>query len=224
MKNYFFCFIILLHKKISLIFANCIFKNSSNFDTMRFVIFIFSLCLFLNCKVTREDQERVKNLARDMPEQVADSVDVTYSEEGIIKLKLKAPKLVMKNERAERYEEFPDGLVISFFKKNGEKNADLYADYGFSDQTKRERYVKNDVKIITTDSVTYTTDELYIDEKKDSVHNNGKYVKITKPDGTLLQGYGFTSNTRMEKIRINDIFNSELPVEEEDMNSEITQP
>lgn len=140
-------------------------------------------------------------------------VDITYSEEGQIKVKLKAPTLIMKDNNTEQYNEFPDGLVMTFYNKEGEKNADLYANYGFDDVRARERYVKDSVRIVTTEGAVYTTNELYIDEKKDSVHNNGKYVKITDTDGTLVQGEGFVANTRMEKIRILKTLPSQVPIE-----------
>ena len=184
-----------------------------------YIVVVLSLFFFVACKLSEEDQQKMKRMQRDLPEQEADSVDVIYSERGEIKMMLEAPKLVMKDDRNETYNEFPEGLHMTFYNEGGEKNADLYANYGYDDQRARERYVKDCVRIITADGYHYTTSELYIDDKKDSVHNNGKYVKITRDDGTLLQGVGFTSDSRLEKIRINSIRNSQLPIEEEQQDS-----
>lgn len=172
------------------------------------LFFCISAC---NLKQEQQTNEAIKNSTT--PDQMGTDVDITYSEEGQIKVKLKAPTLIMKDNNTEQYNEFPDGLVMTFYNKEGEKNADLYANYGFDDVRARERYVKDSVRIVTTEGAVYTTNELYIDEKKDSVHNNGKYVKITDTDGTLVQGEGFVANTRMEKIRILKTLPSQVPIE-----------
>lgn len=178
------------------------------------------IVLLASCNFTEEEQNKAKSIHEPMPSQTATNIDVTYSENALIKVKLSAPLAIMENKGGQSVNEFPDGLLMTFYDKEGIKTADLYADYGYDNQGKRERYAKKNVRIISADSTLYETDEIYIDEVKDSIHNNEGYVKITKPDGTLLQGYGFLSNTRMNPIRINNVFNSKVPVE----NQEITTP
>ena len=183
---------------------------------MRWMHFLFFLGLLFACDLDKQQQKHADNRPQELPEQEADSVDVIYSEQGTIKFKLKAPKLLMKEAVNDSYNEFPEGLHMTFFDKTGEKNADLYANYGYDDQKERERYVRDSVKIITSKGEIFTTDELYIDEAKDSVHNNGNYVKITRPNGTVVQGKGFISDTRMERILIPQILPSTYVLENEE--------
>lgn len=182
---------------------------------MKLFISLLFVSLLVACSLDKEQRKRANQMQPELPEQIADSVAITYSEQGEIKAKLNAPKLVMKEGRTESFNEFPEGLHMIFFNKEGEKNADLYANYGYDDQQKRERYVRDSVKIITKDGEVFTTDELYIDEAKDSVHNNNQYVKITRPNGTIIQGEGFVSNTRLEPIRILRTRNSQVVLEED---------
>ncbi len=172
------------------------------------------LLLVTACQLPTTDYGENEKEKQPTPDQVADSIEVIYSEDGILKLKLRAPILVT-HDQEEKYNEFPEGLKVLFYDQKGEENAELTAKFGYDNQQKRNRYVKDSVVIISKkDGWIYSTEELYIDDVKDSVYNNGKYVKLTQPDGTIIQGYGFTSDTRMEKIYINNVFDSALPVEE----------
>jgi len=169
------------------------------------------------CKLP--DTERVNEKIVDavLPNQTADTIDVVYSEHGIIKMRLRAPFLIMKESNGEQYNEFPNGIEIDFFNKDGEKNGDLVADSGVDDPANRERYVKGNVVINSKDGTVYETDELYINEEYDSVHNNGLPVKLTKQDGTILQGDSFESNSRLEFIRIKNLFDSAVPIENDQL-------
>lgn len=189
-------------------------------------IHLLSLLLLIfgiqSCELIKPKQkEEKKEINRTLPAQSADSVEVTYSEHAILKAKLKAPKLVMKENGAEQYNEFEKGLSIDFFDKSGEKNARLTANYGYDNTSKRSRFVKDSVRIVMKDSTIYITDELYIHDQKDTITNNGKFVKITRADGTLLQGYGFISDTRMEKVRINKVFKSKVKIKENQLKTKM---
>lgn len=190
---------------------------------MKPFFYILFLGLTFSCSLDKEQQRHSNIIKPKLPAQIADSVNVTYSEQGVIKFKLSAPKLIMKDSNVETYNEFPDGLHLTFFKEDGTKNAELFADYGYDNQRKRLRYVKDSVKIITSKGEIFTTSELYINEAKDSVYNNGKYVKITKPNGTIIQGYGFISDTRLEKIRISKITDSRYVLEEDQQAEQKTE-
>jgi len=192
---------------------------------MRFLLFILLFTLTFGCELPETERGIPKNENAALPDQIADTIEVIYSEQGNIKLKLRSPKLVMSENAGMQYNEFPIGVELDFFDKKGAKNADLVADYGYDDQRNREQYVKGNVVIThVKQGWVYTTEELFIDEKKDSIHNNGKPVKITKPDGTLLQGDSFRSNTRMDYIEIKNLFDSTLPIEESPINSGVNSP
>lgn len=187
---------------------------------MRHFLALLFLLALAACKLPETERGGDKADTEELPNQTADTIEVVYSEKGILKLKLKSSKLVMSEKAGQQFNEFPEGLYMDFFDKEGKKNADLVGDYGFDDQQKRERYVKGNVIIKSSkDGWVYTTDELYINENKDSIHNNGKPVKITKPDGTLIQGDTFYSNSRMDFISIKNVFDSQLPVEDSQLNS-----
>ncbi len=175
-----------------------------------------------SCKLptTEYGEESTKKV--ELPDQTADTIDVIYSEQGIIKLKLSSPTLIMRDTPKEQYNEFPDGVDITFYDKEGKENAVLHANYGIDNPRTKMRSVRDSVIIVSKkDGYTYSTNQLFIDERNDSVYNEGKYVKIVKPDGTFLQGYGFLSTTRMDKITIKNIFNSTVPVDENSVNSKL---
>jgi len=180
---------------------------------------LFSLFLVITaCSLSETDRQKVDQMNQAMPNQTADSVEIIHSEEGLIKVKIKAPKLIMRDDAEDQFSEFPEGVVIDFFDDNGEKTADLSALYGRENPRKKERIVRDSVVINTVDNKVIETGELYMNDQADSISNNGQFVKITTPT-QLIQGYGLEADSRFTNIRINDIFNSEILVEEEKTNT-----
>ncbi len=186
---------------------------------MRSISLFFFLLFILSCELPETPRGSNAQTDQELPDQTSKNVDVVYSEEGVIKMRLRAPYLIMKDTVGNQYNEFPNGVNIDFYDEQGQKNGDLVSDFGVDNPGDRERYAKGNVVINFKNGWIYETDELYIDEKKDSVHNAGKPVKITKQDGTILQGDSFRSNSHLDFIEIKNLFDSAVPIEENQVNS-----
>lgn len=185
------------------------------------LLFLISLCA---CQVSEENKAKAKAMSAELPDQVADSVHIIHSEQGIIKVIIKAPNLIMRDTPKEQFSEFPNGIAMEFFNKKGDKTADLLGDYGYDNSRQNERIVRDSVVIITDKGDTIKTDELIMLEQKDSIHNNGKYFSITKQDGTFLQGYGLVANNSFQNIRLNNVFQSQYAIEEDALSSPSNAP
>ncbi|MBX2846307.1 MAG: LPS export ABC transporter periplasmic protein LptC [Saprospiraceae bacterium] len=176
------------------------------------------------CKVTSEDRAKADVQNQQMPDQTADSVHIIHSEEGIIKLQIRAPKLVSRDTREEQFQEFPDGVIIEFYNKDGDKTADLFGDYGKDSPGLKKRVVQGNVVIINDKNDTIRTDELIMLDKqgptyRDTIHNDGKYVSIKRQDGTFIQGYGLVADNNFQNVVVNNVFESTVSFEEEDVSS-----
>lgn len=162
-----------------------------------------ALPLFFACE---NDLNEVNRLFSKSETQVetALGVEMLYSDSAILNLRIVSPKLVRHLDSKNPFQEFPEGLEIEFFSKNGEEvTARMTARYA-------QRY-ENDNKFIVRDSVVWQgqkgerleTEELIWEEEQDRVHTN-KFVLVKRPD-EIVYGHGFESNKDFTKWTIRAI-------------------
>jgi len=91
----------------------------------------FLVMLFISC--TNNIKEVRDFLAdKNLPIAVAKNINLIYTDSGKIKTKLKAPLLYdYSNRKAQPYKEFPQGLKLINFQKNGDSIL-IKANYGKS--------------------------------------------------------------------------------------------
>lgn len=109
-----------------------------------------------------------------------------YSDSAIVKMKMEAPSQLVFRE-GDR--EFPQGLFIEFFDKEGEATSTLKADYCY--YTKKEDLYKATGNVVIRNIETndkLDTEELFWNRKKEEVFTD-KFVRIEK-DGELHVGEG----------------------------------
>ena len=112
-----------------------------------------------------------------------------YSDSAVVKMKMQAPKQ-MQFGNGDR--EFPEGLFMEFFDKEGKPTSTLKADYCY--YTKKEDLYKATGNVVVQDIETndrLDTEELFWNEKKEEVFTE-KFVRIEK-DGKIHIGDGLNA-------------------------------
>ncbi len=180
-----------------------------------YIILLFGLSLFFtSCQLPEPDKIDPNAERPVLPDQIGKDVEIIHSEQGIKKILLTAPTLVMHDSSSEQYNEFPDGVALTFYDKAGEKNADLTGKYAIDYPKSKKRYIRDSVIIITSKGDRIEADDLHMNEQADSIYTN-KPVKITRTNGDLLYGPdGLTSNTRMDDIYIPNVRAPQLTVQQ----------
>jgi len=182
------------------------------------------LLFFIACTVSETERRKANAVNQPLPDQKAKDVEIIHSEQGIKKVKITAPELVMRDTPKEQLSEFPIGVAITFFDKKGEETANLTAKFGQDNAKKRERYVRDSVIIKTIKNEIIETDELFMNDAKDSIYNNGKFVKYTSPTRGLIQGYGLLADAGFTNVRILSVFDSQIIVDGEENTTTSPQP
>ncbi|MCK5702037.1 MAG: LPS export ABC transporter periplasmic protein LptC, partial [Cyclobacteriaceae bacterium] len=109
-----------------------------------------------------------------------------YSDSALVKMKMEAPRQLV-FRAGDR--EFPQGLFIEFFDKEGKPTSTLKADYCY--YTKKENLYKATGNVVIRNIETgdkLDTEELFWSRKKEEVFTD-KFVRIEK-DGELHVGEG----------------------------------
>lgn len=157
------------------------------------VLILFALVLFFSC--TRKAQVLDNLDINALPQQVGDSIFATQSENGVISMRMEAPRMEKYDEDSLTYELFPDGFDVFSYNEglletqihariakhttweNGKEQWAVYGDVEINNYIKGERML---------------TDTLYWDKFEHKIYTDC-FVRMSAPRG-YLQGYGMESD------------------------------
>jgi LPS export ABC transporter protein LptC len=128
----------------------------------------------------------------DVPQGVTSDVNLFYTDSGKVKANLKSPKILDYSQNEFGYRIFPDGVEVDFFNIDSTKNT-IYADSAVIFNYSSIIDMRNNVKIVTSDSLVLTTNQLYWDTAKQWVFTDRDY-RIQLSNGSENDGSGFDSN------------------------------
>lgn len=95
------------------------------------------------------------------------------------------------------YEEFPEGVVVNFYDKNGKEN---YMTSNYAKRFKETGIIdlRDSVVLILSDSTRLVTSQLYWDRKNNWVFTEEPYTIFSPGDESFNKGVGFDSNEKFE--------------------------
>ena len=126
--------------------------------------------------------------------QVVEAKDVVifYSDSAIVRVKIKAPRLLNYIDAKEPRSVFSEGLVADFYDPNHEPQSRLVAKHGVKYDTKNIIIVSDSVVITTIRNEKLETEELIWNEKTGNIETD-KFVKVSTPN-EVVYGYGLAAN------------------------------
>ncbi len=153
------------------------------------------LLLMVSLASCTTDMQEVKRFSEEHngPDLYATNFRTDYSTNAKLSARLSAP-VVQKFMGATPYYEFPNGIELLFFDDNKKVKTSLTAEYAIFFETNELGKATGNVIITNADSTILRTEEIYIDQKNDSIYNNVP-VKINEVNGYEINGRkGFVSN------------------------------
>jgi LPS export ABC transporter protein LptC len=124
----------------------------------------------------------------DVAVEVAQDVEILYSDSAIVRVRVTGPLLHNINERENARQEFPKGIRIEFLEPNLSVRSTLTAKTAVRQQEKGLITARDSVVFVTVKQEKLETEELIWDEKSGKVRTE-KFVKVTKP-GEVIYGFG----------------------------------
>lgn len=158
----------------------------------RLTAFFILILIFTSCQT---DMEEVKTFSPEdnRPMLSAESFVSHYTKNAKLEAKLTARTVNYYNTE-EPYYEFPNGISLVFYDKDGKLNSSLRADSAVFYDEKEFGRADGNVVITNTDGSILRSDQLYIDRKNEKIYSD-KYVKINEANGYEITGKkGFESN------------------------------
>ena len=127
-------------------------------------------------------------LSEFTPSGDADSINLKYTDSGRITANLISPKMLDYATVAYPFTEFPKGMHLTLFDKNG-KQTYIDAKYAISHKTTNIIDLQGDVKISNQNGELLETEQLYYDQKNEWFFTE-KHFKYTDEAGGYLVGPG----------------------------------
>lgn len=162
------------------------------------VILLLSLCACENDIATIKALDEEVNI----PTQAGLNVEVIYSDSGILKGKIITPELKRFSRDNDPYYEFPKGIKVLFYDKNGNIESHVEANYALFYEKQQLWEARNNViaKNEKTGEQLYT-EHLFWNQKEETVYSD-QFVKIVNADGTFYGEKGFEAAQDLSKWKL----------------------
>jgi len=169
-------------------------------NNFKSIVNIILTMLFVSC--TNNIKEVRDFLAdKNLPIAVGKNIDLIHTDSGTVKTKLKAPLLYdYSNRREHPYQEFPKGLSLITFQKNGD-SINIKGNYAISYTKTNISEIIGEVEILNYATQTkLNTEQLYWDQNLHYFFTEKKVRIINEKDTTF--GFGFEANEDLSKAII----------------------
>ncbi|HBL79562.1 MAG: LPS export ABC transporter periplasmic protein LptC [Aequorivita sp.] len=156
---------------------------------------VMVLVLAITLFACESNYQNVKKLSLSDGAPIAEGKDINfkYTDSGKLVTNLLAEKLLDYSNLEFPYKEFPKGIEVRFWDEDGKKNT-VTADYAIQFDETGLVDLRDNVVVITADSVVLKANQLYWDQKNKWVFTDQPY-QIKFKDGSYNDGaVGFDSS------------------------------
>ena len=150
--------------------------------------------LFGSCTV---EEPEVQPETQTFPSSEATNATTVFLTGAVVTTRIQSGRIV---HYAVRDSAWSYELVIEFFDEAGAPTSVMHADSALVREKARFLEVYGDVRIVTEDGRTLTTDRLAWNDESRRIYTES-YVEITEGDD-IMAGYGFESNPELTDIKL----------------------
>lgn len=138
------------------------------------------------------------------PSQVGDSVTMLYTDSAMLKIMLKANRMLVFNKNVkEPLTILPKGVFVTFFDQEENVSATLKANYGLRYDLSKRMEAKYAVEVVNRNGEKLETEKLIWDENTKRIYTDA-FVKITT-GSEIIMGKGMESNQDFTKYEIKQV-------------------
>jgi LPS export ABC transporter protein LptC len=175
-------------------------KISFNIGLKNSVLLVV-VTLFFSCNNTLKE---VHGLDTDSyaPLSIAENINTKYTDSGRLTVILVSPKMVNFTNREFPFYKFPEGIDLTLFDDNDNKNT-VKSDHAIVYDQTNLIDLKGNVVLTTSNYDTLFTEQLFYDQKKEWLFTNYP-VKFRTKD-YITNGIGFDSNKNFTNAQVLEV-------------------
>lgn len=167
-------------------------RNKSN---IFFGVLCCAIVLFSGCEGNFKEVQK-STFAEFTPSGEAENFNLKYTDSGRITSILISPKMLDYATVQYPFTEFPDGVDVTFFDKNGKKTF-VRSDYAVTYKNTDIIDLQGKVRISNESGQVMETEQLYFDQKNEWFFTEKKF-KFTDPKGVSFgQGIDFSKDFKI---------------------------
>ncbi len=174
--------------------------------TLVMVLFLFSCT---------NDPKEIKSILipEELPMEVTDDLDLSYSDSSFIRLNLRAPKAEYYPNLEEPERRFPEGIDVKFFDSFGKEESRLQADYAVQFLNKGLWQATGNVIVVNRKGEQLNTEELFWNEKTEEIYSE-VFVRLSTGQEVIM-GEGFKADQTFDNYEINKVTGT-IEIEDEE--------
>lgn len=174
------------------VYLNMVIRNKIGY------LILLGVGMLASCTSNKEVS---KPLVYEGPLRQADSIRVFYTEKEVLKTVLQAKKL---NEFQNGDREFPEGIFIEFYDKNGKVSSTLRANSAYFFKEENKWRGRGKVEVVNIEKQQQlNTEELFWSPDTKQIFTD-KFVTITDQQD-VLYGTGLTANQDLSNYHLKNI-------------------
>lgn len=154
------------------------------------MVFVLTVTLF-SCESNYQNVKKL-NLSDGAPIAEGKNINFKYTDSGKLVTNLLAEKLLDYSNLDFPYKEFPLGIELLFWNDKGEKST-VVSDYAIQFDKTGVVDLRDNVVLVTADSVVLKASQLYWDQKNQWIFTDQPY-QIKFKDGSYNEGARFDGN------------------------------
>ena len=162
------------------------------------MVTVFTVTIFFSCKNNFKEVQNIGVLG-SQPASISEHINTKYTDSGRLKMNLISPKVLDYSNREFPFSEFPEGINLTIYDKDGNKS-NVLADYAITYNETDLIDLRGNVVITTHNNDTLFTDQLFYDQKREWMFTNHPVVFITKDQ--IVNGVGFDANKDLTKTQV----------------------
>lgn len=169
---------------------------------MKYTYISFVLFLFIAC--SEAEMTIDEGLTRaDTKYEVADSVEILYSDSAVVRVRITAPLLFNYSDEKNPRREFPKGIVIDFFDETKQVQSRLTAKTAVQYDKTNKFIVEDSVVVKSIKNEMMETEGLTWDESTQRIFTD-RFITITT-ETEKIQGYGFESDYNFQNWELKKV-------------------
>lgn len=133
-----------------------------------------------------------------IPAMEAKDFETFYTDSGVVKYHLQAPKLLIYDDPKEPYKDFPDGFKVQRYDINRKIVSQLSGNRGKYFDNEKKWEANGNVIMVNSEGDTLRSEELKYHETEDLIFSD-QFVSIKKGDQYITGSGGFKSDSQMTK-------------------------
>ena len=178
-----------------------------------FLPVVLMAMLLQACENDLNKVKQISALEVSKPIDTTTGVDIVYSDSARVRAHVKTPLMIHFTIPTNMHYEMPKGVTIYFYDDKLNQKTPGYdpdkhivstvtSDYAVTSNSEKLIELRKNVVVKNMQGDIFTTEQLFYDVNKKLIYSN-VYCRMTKVDGTNLDGTSFTSNESFTEIHFN---------------------